>query len=354
IHNGDVTIRDISSIYVYENYLYSIKMTGKQLKDWLEFSARYYKQTSSPDDPAIKDPALNIPDYNLDQAYGVEYVIDITQPAGSRIKNLKYKGKPVKDDDTLIAAVNNYRYNGGGGFMAAAGLTPGSGAIYDSMKLLGDNGQVRNLIIDYVKRKESISPVKESYWRIKSTPDKDLEPDEIHVNAERLSDISVNIGDNTLVSIMNGTGTLIPEVDYKVTGNVITISKWYLGYYFNKFPDHNLYLKFNFENGKSSVLTVYTGDTPHVVLTPETLSYDVKSGDAGLGLVLNGNFISGIKSDDSGLTQRIDYSYAPYSQILYIRKGYLNTFFSKNTGPLKLTVYFTGDQPKTVVLSPVK
>lgn len=83
-------------VYVYENYLYGIKMTGKQLKDWLEWSARYYKQVSSPNDPITKDPTLNIPDYNLDQLYGASYVIDLTQPAGHRIKNLKVNGKLVK------------------------------------------------------------------------------------------------------------------------------------------------------------------------------------------------------------------------------------------------------------------
>ncbi|WP_161486054.1 5'-nucleotidase C-terminal domain-containing protein [Desulfotomaculum copahuensis] len=170
IPRGDVTIKDISSVYVYENYLYSIKMTGAQLKKWLEFSARYYKQVTSPNDPTVKDAVYNIPDYNLDQLYGASYTIDLTEPAGSRIKNLKYNGQLVKDTDEFTVAINNYRYNGGGGFMAAAGLTPGQGAIYDSMKTLGDAGQVRNLLIKYVQDNKTVSPVTEQYWSIAKVP----------------------------------------------------------------------------------------------------------------------------------------------------------------------------------------
>ncbi|EGW38669.1 metallophosphoesterase [Desulfosporosinus sp. OT] len=166
IPQGDVTIKDISSVYVYENFLYSINMTGAQLKKWLEFSARYYKQVSGSSDSITKDPALNIPDYNLDQLYGANYTIDLTQSAGSRIKNLTYNGNPINDTDVFTVAINNYRYNGGGGFMDAAGLISGQGAIYDSMKTLGDAGQVRNLLIKYVQDQGTITPTVADNWSI--------------------------------------------------------------------------------------------------------------------------------------------------------------------------------------------
>lgn len=169
ILKGDITIQDIMGVYVYENYLYGIKMTGKQLKAWLEWSARYYKQVSSPNDPITKDPTLNIPDYNLDQLYGASYVIDLTQPAGHRIKNLKVNGKLVKDDDVFTVAINNYRFNGGGGFMQAAGITNPE-IVFDSAKAYGDDGQVRNLMIRYIQEHGTISPVVESDWYISTTP----------------------------------------------------------------------------------------------------------------------------------------------------------------------------------------
>jgi 2',3'-cyclic-nucleotide 2'-phosphodiesterase/3'-nucleotidase len=169
ILKGDITIQDIMGVYVYENYLYGIKMTGKQLKDWMEWSARYYKQVSSPDEPITKDPTLNIPDYNLDQLYGASYVIDLTEPAGHRIKNLKVNGKLVKDDDVFTVAINNYRFNGGGGFMQAAGITNPE-IVFDSAKAYGDDGQVRNLMIRYIQEHGTITPTVENYWYISTTP----------------------------------------------------------------------------------------------------------------------------------------------------------------------------------------
>ncbi|ADL69813.1 5'-Nucleotidase domain protein [Thermoanaerobacterium thermosaccharolyticum DSM 571] len=169
ILKGDVTIQDMMSVYVFENYLYGIKMTGKQLKDWMEWSVRYYQQVKSPDDPITKDKTLNIPDYNLDQLYGASYTIDLTQPVGNRIKNLTVNGKPVKDDDVFTVAINNYRFNGGGGFMKAAGIT-NPVIVFDSAKAYGDDGQVRNLMISYIKMKGTIDPVVDNYWTISKTP----------------------------------------------------------------------------------------------------------------------------------------------------------------------------------------
>ena len=171
IPQGDVTIQDISSVYIYENFLYGIKMNGKQIKDWLEWSARYYKQVSNADEKAVKDPVLNVPDYNLDMLYGATYDIDLTEPAGSRIKNLKYEGKLIKDADVFTVAINNYRFNGGGGFMAAAGLKPGDMSLvtYDSAKLFGDDGQVRSLMMKYVKDHQTITPTVADNWKTSTT-----------------------------------------------------------------------------------------------------------------------------------------------------------------------------------------
>lgn len=169
ILKGDVTIQDLMGVYVFENYLYGIKMTGKQLKNWMEWSVRYYQQVSSPADPITKDKLLNIADYNLDQLYGATYTIDLTQPAGHRIKNLKVNGKLVKDDDIFTVAINNYRFNGGGGFMAAAGITNPE-VTFDSAKAYGDDGQVRNLMMKYIQAQGTITPTVDNYWIVSTTP----------------------------------------------------------------------------------------------------------------------------------------------------------------------------------------
>jgi len=183
IPKGNITIKDIMGVYVYENFLYGVKMTGKQVKDWMEYTERYYKQVSAPTDPITKDPALNIADYNLDQLYGVSYDIDLTEPAGTvdpiskrlisgnRIKNLKYNGTLVKDSDVFTVAINNYRFNGGGGFMAAAGIsnTDPSIVTYDSAKVLGDDGQVRSLMMKYVQDNKIITPSSTNNWKLSTT-----------------------------------------------------------------------------------------------------------------------------------------------------------------------------------------
>jgi 2',3'-cyclic-nucleotide 2'-phosphodiesterase / 3'-nucleotidase / 5'-nucleotidase len=169
ILKGDVTIQDLMSVYVYENYLYGIKISGKQLKDWMEWSVRYYAQVASTTDPIGKDKTLNIPDYNLDQLYGASYTIDLTQPAGSRIKNLKVNGKLIKDSDSFTVAINNYRFNGGGGFMKAAGITHPE-VIFDSAKSYGDDGQARNLMINYIRDQKTIEPTINNDWQISTSP----------------------------------------------------------------------------------------------------------------------------------------------------------------------------------------
>lgn len=187
---GDIKIKDIMSVYVFENFLYGVKMNGKQLKNWLEYSVRYYKQVKSATDPIAKDTVLNIPDYNLDFLYGASYDVDLTQPActvengvvtsGNRIKNLMYNGKLIKDTDVFTVAINNYRYNGGGGFVKAAGLTikdangkdivNPSLVMYDSQKALGDDGQVRNMMINYVTANKTITPTCSNNWDLSATP----------------------------------------------------------------------------------------------------------------------------------------------------------------------------------------
>jgi 2',3'-cyclic-nucleotide 2'-phosphodiesterase / 3'-nucleotidase / 5'-nucleotidase len=172
IPKGDVKLKDLYNTYVYENFLFGIKMNGAQIKKWLEFSDRYYKQTAAGDTAPAKDTVLNAPLYNLDVLYGATYDIDLTQPVGSRVKNLSVDGKLVKDTDVFTVAINNYRFNGGGGFMAAAGLTPGDQSIvtYDSAKVLGDAGQIRSLMVEYIKAEKTITPTTSPSWKLSITP----------------------------------------------------------------------------------------------------------------------------------------------------------------------------------------
>ncbi|MEU6650556.1 5'-nucleotidase C-terminal domain-containing protein [Streptomyces sp. NPDC046900] len=147
---GNVTIKDIAGLYIYDNTLYGKKLTGAQLKDYLEYAAKYYHQVPSGTkvDTATLTNANNFWDYMYDTAAGVDYEIDIAQPEGSRIKNLTYKGAAVADDQVFVVAVNNYRANGGSGYphIAAADIA------YSS------TNEIRQLMIDYVTSKGTLNP----------------------------------------------------------------------------------------------------------------------------------------------------------------------------------------------------
>ena len=122
---GPVTIKDVAGLYIYDNTLMASVLTGAQIKDYLEFSAKYFTQVApgAPVDPASWTNARwpnpdspTTPDYNYDQFSGVDYSVDIAQPVGSRITGLSYDGVPVAADQRFVVAINNYRQSGGGGF----------------------------------------------------------------------------------------------------------------------------------------------------------------------------------------------------------------------------------------------
>ncbi|WP_328781356.1 5'-nucleotidase C-terminal domain-containing protein [Streptomyces canus] len=147
---GSVTIKDIAGLYIYDNTLYGKKLTGAQLKDYLEYAAKYYYQVAAGTkvDTATLTNANSFWDYMYDTAAGVSYDIDIAQAEGSRIKNLSYNGTPVTDDQVFVVAVNNYRANGGSGYphIAAADIA------YSS------TNEIRQLMIDYVTAKATLDP----------------------------------------------------------------------------------------------------------------------------------------------------------------------------------------------------
>ncbi|MFJ3798395.1 bifunctional metallophosphatase/5'-nucleotidase [Streptomyces sp. NPDC090088] len=147
---GDVTIRDVAGLYVYENTLYGKKLTGAQLKDYLEYAAKYYHQVPAGTavDTATLTNANSFWDYMYDMAAGVSYEIDIAAAEGSRIKNLSYDGTAVADDQVFVVAVNNYRANGGSGYPHIAAAE----TAYSS------TNQVRDLMIAYATAKGTIDP----------------------------------------------------------------------------------------------------------------------------------------------------------------------------------------------------
>jgi 2',3'-cyclic-nucleotide 2'-phosphodiesterase / 3'-nucleotidase len=155
IPKGQVTVRDIAGLYEYENTLVTIELTGQQLKDALEHSARYFREYQ-PGKTLDELVDQRIPGYNFDIAEGVTYEIDLRKPFGQRIQNLKFKGQTLSPAQKLRVVTNNYRVNGGGGFT----MYKDAPVIYRSSE------EVRELIIDWVERNKNIPTEANNNWRI--------------------------------------------------------------------------------------------------------------------------------------------------------------------------------------------
>jgi 2',3'-cyclic-nucleotide 2'-phosphodiesterase (5'-nucleotidase family) len=141
---GPITIAQVAQLYPYDNTLRAVRISGKQLRDYLEFSSRYYRTPASPS--ARLETDRQIPGYNFDIVSGVDYVMDVSRPVGSRITRLDYKGAPVRDTDSFTMALNNYRQTGGGGYA----MLSGAPVVYDKQQ------EIRQLLIDEVKARGAV------------------------------------------------------------------------------------------------------------------------------------------------------------------------------------------------------
>jgi 2',3'-cyclic-nucleotide 2'-phosphodiesterase/3'-nucleotidase len=114
---GPVTWRWVHALYVYPNTLHRIAVTGAQVKDLLEHTARYYDGLDcAPGGGCTVATDPSIPQYNVDSMAGVTYRIDPTRPEGDRVRDLRRHGRPVSPDDRFTLVVNSYRASGGGMF----------------------------------------------------------------------------------------------------------------------------------------------------------------------------------------------------------------------------------------------
>ena len=157
---GQVTIRDVAGLYIYDNTLLGVRVTGADVKAYLEFSAHYFKQVSGTG-PFTMDQVTNFateaapngtPDYNFDTVAGLDapltYDIDVAAAPDSRIVGLAYDGVPVTAAQQFVLAVNNYRQSGGGGFPAVS-TAP---VVYNRQN------EIRQLLIDWVVAHGTIDP----------------------------------------------------------------------------------------------------------------------------------------------------------------------------------------------------
>jgi 2',3'-cyclic-nucleotide 2'-phosphodiesterase / 3'-nucleotidase len=177
IPEGQVALKNVADLYIYPNTLKAVKVTGAQLKDWLERSAGIFNQLKSASEPnqakaasqsqALINPAF--PAFNFDMIDGVTYQIDLkeasrfdgtgklVQPDANRIVDLKYQGQPVRPDQEFVVVTNNYRASGGGNFAGNDGSTI----------VLNAPDATRDVIIKFFQQTGTLDPKADNNWSLK-------------------------------------------------------------------------------------------------------------------------------------------------------------------------------------------
>lgn len=139
INKGSVKVSDMFTLYKYENMLYTIELSGSEIKNYLEESYGLWTSQVTQDNPhiihfasanpTIHNNRLAHPSYNFDSAYGINYTVDITKPKGEKIIITTLNdGTPFCMEKKYSVAVNSYRATGGGDL-----LTNGAGISADSL-----------------------------------------------------------------------------------------------------------------------------------------------------------------------------------------------------------------------------
>ncbi|PNH92766.1 2',3'-cyclic-nucleotide 2'-phosphodiesterase [Vibrio diazotrophicus] len=170
VESGELTFRNAADLYLYPNTLVTLKVSGKEVKEWLECSAGQFKQIDvNSSEPQSLIDWDGFRTYNFDVIDGVNYQIDITKPAkydgdckvinpdSQRIVNLTYKGKPIDTAQTFLIATNNYR--------AYSNKFPGTGSDFIAFDSPDEN---RTVVADYIarvsKEQGEVTPSADNNW----------------------------------------------------------------------------------------------------------------------------------------------------------------------------------------------
>lgn len=178
---GKLLVSDLFKLYRYENFLYVMELTGKEVKDFLEYSyGLWFNRMSSESDHLLnyrKDDdgkeiennngtlSLANPSFNFDSAAGIVYEVDVRQTIGERVTIIRMEnGQPFSESKTYKVAINSYRGSGGGGH-----LTAGAGIEHSKLNdriVYTSENDIRSMLIGYFGKQKTISPQARNNWKV--------------------------------------------------------------------------------------------------------------------------------------------------------------------------------------------
>lgn len=157
---GPITVADVAGLYIYDNTLKAVRISGQQLREYLERSAEFYLPCPAGRCERLVNP--NVPGYNFDVVSGVDYTLDLARPVGQRVVRLERGGRPVAPTDSFTIALNNYRASGSGGF-----------SMFADAPVVYDRGEgIRELLIAEIERRGQVEPANyfRANWQIVPEP----------------------------------------------------------------------------------------------------------------------------------------------------------------------------------------
>lgn len=153
LKQGDLNYGNMFDIYKYPNVLYTVEVTGAEMKAYMEWAAECWNQWQPGDINISFNP--DKAGYLHDHFIGLNYEVNLSKPAGERIENVTFKGEPLTDDMTLTLCVNDYRYTG----LKNEGIISGE-------KQWESSASVRDMLVAYLAEHDPLEPVVDNNWKI--------------------------------------------------------------------------------------------------------------------------------------------------------------------------------------------
>ena len=169
---GPLAVRNVADLYVYPNTVNIVRLSGAQVREWLEMSAQAFNRIDPQGAPEQELVNTSFPSFNFDTIDGVNYRIDVTQPArydrsgklvaadAHRIIDLRFKGQPIDEKASFAVVTNNYRASGGGAFPGLDG----------SNVILNAPDENREALLQYLQATGRVEAAADGNWRIQPVP----------------------------------------------------------------------------------------------------------------------------------------------------------------------------------------